>query len=274
MQTNKLIRIISLALAGLFNLFLGLVYLPSIESGWFPLVAIVLGCCCVLIAIIVAYRDFHNLDTPFPLTKQVLVIPLALAGLLILNYGMAFLRVFGFSTITVATMIVAMVVCVCALVFSFGEEDGTIRLFRIAITAMIGVGIMAIGMKGLLIEDSGRIGMVYYSVVFVSIIILCIALYLAHKEYGSYDIKLRGYAGIRFFFIRKALRRRGSPSKAWVRGSNLILKFASFCQKELILGIRKGLKFWCTGNPGNSEKTVQYRFFRARMVPRLVFSTS
>ena len=192
MQTNKLIRIISLALAGLFNLYLGLVYLPSIGSGLFPLAAIALGGCCVLIAIIVAYREFKNLDTPFLLTKQVLVIPLALAGLLILNYGMAFLRVFGFSTITVATMIVAMVVCICALVFSFGETDGTIRFFRIAITALIGVGIMAIGMTGLLIEDSGRIGMVYYSVVFVSIIILCIALYLAHKEYGSYDIKLRG----------------------------------------------------------------------------------
>jgi|WetSurMetagenome_2_1015567.scaffolds.fasta_scaffold514740_2 hypothetical protein len=192
MQTNKLILIISLALAGLFNLYLGLVFLPSIESGWFPLVAIVLGCCCVLIAIIVAYREFKNLNTPFLLTKQVLVIPLALAGLLILNYGLAFLRVFGFSTITVATMIVAMIVCICALVFSFGEKDGTIRFFQIAITAMIGVGIMAIGMTGLLFEDSGRIGMVYYSVVFVSIIILCIALYLAHKEYGSYDIRLRG----------------------------------------------------------------------------------
>jgi len=192
MQTNEPIQIISLVVAGLFNLYLGLVYLPSIESGWFPLAAIALGGCCVLIAVIVAYREFKNLDTPFPLTKQVLVFPLALAGLLTLNYGMAFLQLSGFSSISVATMIIAMVVCVCALVFCFGEEEGTIRFFRIVITAMIGVGIMAMGIKGLLIEDSGRIGLVYYSVVFFSIIILCIALYHAHKEFGHYDIKLRG----------------------------------------------------------------------------------
>lgn len=125
------------------------------------------------------------------INKQILIIPLALAGLYILNLGMRALHVSGFSNFAFAAVVIGIGISLCALILTFREDGSSIKFFRIVITAMIGAGIMLMGMTGLLTDAKGMLLTLYYSIVFVSIIILCIALFLAYREYGHYDIKLR-----------------------------------------------------------------------------------
>jgi hypothetical protein len=190
MQTNKLLQIISLAIAGFFNLYLGLMYLPSSEIAGFPLAATILGIICILGACFLGYHEIKNYNTASPLLKRSLVIPLALAGLLVLYNGLQFMRLFGFTKISFVTMAAGMGLCICALVLSQGEKSEDIRFYRTLLTAMIGGGIMCIGIEGILTKVKSTL-MLSYGIVFVGIIILCIALYLAYQQFGQYDIKLR-----------------------------------------------------------------------------------
>ena len=190
MQTNRLLLIVSLSIAGIFSLYLGMVFLPSADIAGFPLIATALGIFCMLGACFLVYVEVKKYDTSSPLQKQALVIPLALAGLLVLYNGLEFMRLFGFGSISVVTMIIGMGLCLCALALSYGEKDETIRFYRTFITAMIGCGILGIGMEGILSKVKSIL-MLSYGIVFVSIIILCIALYLAYQQFGHYDIKLR-----------------------------------------------------------------------------------
>lgn len=190
MQTNKLILIVSLALAGLYNLYLGLVVLPLSEIAQYSIVATIFGILCFLGAAVLAYREIKSIDTRLPITNKVLIVPLALAGLLILYNGLQFIRLFGFAGISIVTIVAGMCICVCALVLSLREKDENIRFYRTLLTASIGGGIMCIGIEGTLTETKSTI-MLFYGVVFFSIIILCIAFYLAYQQFGQYDIKLR-----------------------------------------------------------------------------------
>jgi len=189
MQTSRLLLIVSLAIAGIFNLYLGLSYLPSNDVAGLSIPATILGIICVLGAGFLGYREIRNYDTASPLVKQSLVIPLALAGILILYNGVEFIRLFGFDGIAFVTVVVGMGLCLCALALSYGEKDETIRFYRILITSMIGVGILCIGIEGIL-TDVKSILMLSYGIVFVSIIVLCIALWLAYQQFGQYDIRL------------------------------------------------------------------------------------
>jgi hypothetical protein len=124
------------------------------------------------------------------ISKTVFIITLALAGLAILNFGMRLLYTSGFNWFSLAAVGMGIGISLCALILTYNETGGTISFFRIIITAMVGVGIMVMGIMGVLTDATGMLLTVYYSIVFVSIVILCIALVMAYHEFMSNDINL------------------------------------------------------------------------------------
>jgi hypothetical protein len=95
------------------------------------------------------------------INKTVIIIPLALAGLAILNIGMRLLNTSGFNRFSFVPVVMGIALSVCALILAYKEKGETIRFFRIIITAMIGVGIMVTGITGILTEATGLLLMVY-----------------------------------------------------------------------------------------------------------------
>jgi hypothetical protein len=123
--------------------------------------------------------------------KQILIVPLALAGLYILFLGMRFVKASGFTITALTVFIAGLGLCLAVLALSFREQGENIAYFRILVTSMIGVGTLTIALTGIGDEPTSAAVRPYYAIFFLSIIILSIAFYLAYRQFGHYEIKLR-----------------------------------------------------------------------------------
>ena len=123
--------------------------------------------------------------------KRALIIPLALVGMFTLYQGMRYVKISGFTGTALAIFITGLVLCFAVLFLTFREEGESIAFFRICITSLIGAGTLIIALTGIGDEPTSAAVRPYYVVFFLSIIILCIALYLAYQQFGHYEINLR-----------------------------------------------------------------------------------
>jgi hypothetical protein len=124
------------------------------------------------------------------LNRKVVITPLAMVGLYVLLEGTKLISKFGFTTLSLGTLLAGAGLCLCVLILTFREQGDTINFFRIFITIGLGSGIMIITLQGLL-HTPAKQATVYYGLGLASLLILCIAFWLAYQEYGHYDIKLR-----------------------------------------------------------------------------------
>ncbi|NMB78320.1 MAG: hypothetical protein GYA23_04425 [Methanomicrobiales archaeon] len=125
------------------------------------------------------------------IAKKTLIIPVALVGLYILYLGMRYVKASGFTGTALAVFIAGLALCFGVLVLTFREEGESIAFFRILITSMIGGGTLIIALTGIGGEPTSTAVRPYYAIFFLSIIILSIALWLAYRQYGHFDIKLQ-----------------------------------------------------------------------------------
>jgi len=124
------------------------------------------------------------------INKQVLITPLAMIGFYVLLEGTKLINSFGFTTLSLGTLLAGAGLCLCVLILTFREQDETNIFFRIFLTMGLGFGIMIIVLQGLL-DTPAKQATVYYGLGLASVLILCIAFWLAYKEYGHCEISLR-----------------------------------------------------------------------------------
>jgi hypothetical protein len=124
------------------------------------------------------------------INKQVLITPLAMIGFYVLLEGTKLINTFGFTTLSLGTLLVGAGLCLYVLILTLREKDETNNFFRIFLTIGLGFGIMIIVLEGLL-HTPAKQATVYYGLGLASVLILCIAFWLAYMEYGHCEISLR-----------------------------------------------------------------------------------
>jgi putative effector of murein hydrolase len=120
--------------------------------------------------------------------KTTLIIALMLAGAFLMRQGLISYAHDNPALPGLAVGMAGLALLLVALGITHKEFSSTNRFIEICIAAAIGGYVMAYGLYD--IHDDPTL--LKYALVLVAIIILCIALVQAYREYGHFDISLTG----------------------------------------------------------------------------------